>query len=162
MNALPGLLRRVNRVMFGFDLVLGGATLLVPAPTLRLLGHDEPSAETRHLFRRCGPVWLTFAAAHAVAAARGDPEDWWALAWLRATEIATDAIWAGSPALSRPGARLSLRAAGTFNLLLAAGFAHLARRERQAGRPRSLNGAPEGQTGTSGGCVTARKARSSE
>ena len=33
-----------------------------------MLGHDEPSPEAAHLFRRCGPIWLTFAAAHAVAA----------------------------------------------------------------------------------------------
>ena len=54
--------------------------------------------------------------------------DWWALAWLRGTEIATDALWSESPALSRPGAKLGLRLAGVANLAMAAGFGRLARR----------------------------------
>ena len=101
-----------------------------PAPTLRVLGHDEPSPDAEHLFRRCGPIWLTFAAAHAVAERRGEPRDWWALAWLRGTEIATDALWASSPAVSRPGARGGLYLAGAANLAMAAGFAWLAGRSR--------------------------------
>ncbi len=92
-----------------------------------MLGHDEPSPDAKHLFRRCGPIWLTFAAAHAVAAKRGDPRDWWALAWLRGTEIATDALWAESPAVSRPGAKLGLRLAGVANVAMAAGFAWLSK-----------------------------------
>ena len=83
-------LRLTNRGLIGFDLALGTGTLLAPDATLRALGHDEPSPDARHLFRRCGPIWLTFAAAHAVAARRNRPEDWWALAWLRGTELATD------------------------------------------------------------------------
>src|SRR3954452_13714513 len=59
-----------NRFMIGFDLVLGTATLLAPDATLRVLGHDTPSEETRALFRRCGPIWLTLAAAHALAEGR--------------------------------------------------------------------------------------------
>ena len=120
-------LRASNRTMIGFDLVLGSAALLAPDRTLRVLGHDPPSEDTRHLFRRCGPIWLTFAAAHAVAAARGEPRDWWALAWLRGTEIATDAVWSASPAMSRPGAKAGLWVAGLYNLAAAAGYARLAR-----------------------------------
>ena len=101
-----------------------------PEATLRHLGHDAPSQDARHLFRRCGPIWLTFAAAHLVAAVRDEPEDWWALAWLRGTEVFTDALWSASPALSRPGAKAGLRFAGAFNLGLAAGRAALARRRR--------------------------------
>lgn len=127
MNATD-LLRLTNRNMIAFDLLLGTGTLLAPAATLRVLGHDAPSEDAKHLFRRCAPIWLTFAAAHAVAAVRDRPEDWWALAWLRGTEIATDAIWSESPAVSRPGAKLALRAAGAFNLVVAVGFAGLARR----------------------------------
>ncbi len=119
--------------MIGFDLALGSGALLAPEPTLRLLGHESPSQDALHLFRRCGPIWLTFAAAHAVAAARGRPEDWWALAWLRATEIATDVVWAASPAVSRPRARAGLRLAGACNLGMALGFAWLARGESRAG-----------------------------
>lgn len=63
-----------------------------------------------------------------VAAARGEPRDWWALAWLRATEIATDALWSRSPALSRPGARAGLWLAGAGNVVMALGFARLSRR----------------------------------
>jgi hypothetical protein len=120
-------LRRWNLFMVGFDLLLGSGTLLAPGATLRVLGHTRPAPESEHLFRRCGPIWLTFAAAHAVAAVRGRPEDWWAVAWLRATEIATDVVWSGSPALTRPGARAGLRLAGAANLAMALGYARLAR-----------------------------------
>jgi hypothetical protein len=123
-------LRRANRSMIAFDLVLGSGALLAPRATLRILGHDAPRADTEELFRRHGPVWLTFAAAHAVAAVRGRPRDWWALAWLRGTEITTDALWSRSPAFSRPGARLALWYAGAANLAMALGFGALAR-ERQ-------------------------------
>ena len=121
-------LRLTNRNLIAFDLLLGLATILAPAQTLRVLGHEEPSEDAKHLFRRCGPIWLTFAAAHAVAERRGFQEDWWALAWLRGTEIATDALWAQSPAVSRPGAKTGLRLAGVFNLVVALGFGWLSRR----------------------------------
>jgi hypothetical protein len=121
-------LRLNNRTMIAFDLVLGSAAIAAPEATLRVLGHDEPSPDAAHLFRRCGPIWLTFAAAHALAARRGAPQDWWALAWLRGTEIATDALWSESPAVSRPGAKLGLRLAGVANLAMAAGFAWLSKR----------------------------------
>ena len=123
-------LRITNRNMAGFDLVLGSAAIAAPGATLRVLGHDEPSPDAAHLFRRCGPIWLTFAAAHAVAAVRDEPSDWWALAWLRGTEIATDSLWSASPAVSRPGAKLGLRLAGAANVAMAAGFAWLATRSR--------------------------------
>ena len=123
-------MRRVNRGMIAFDLALGAGALLAPTATLWALGHDRPSPDGLHLFRRCGPIWLTFALAHAVAAIRDEPEDWWALAWLRATEIATDTVWAQSPAVSRPCAKLALRLAGAFNLMAAVGFAGLARGTR--------------------------------
>jgi hypothetical protein len=121
--------------MVTFDAALGTCALLAPAATLRAIGHDQPSDDARHLFQRAGPIWLTFAAAHAVAAARGAPEDWWALAWLRGTEIATDVVWARSAAFSRPGAKVGLYLAGAFNLGLALGFGTLARRQRAAARP---------------------------
>jgi hypothetical protein len=121
-------LRLINRNMIAFDLLLGSAAIAAPAATLKLLGHDEPSPDAKHLFRRCGPVWLTFAAAHAVADRRGSPSDWQALAWLRGTEIATDALWASSPAVSRPGAKSGLRLAGAANLAMAAGFTWMSRR----------------------------------
>ncbi|MEZ5078252.1 MAG: hypothetical protein R2725_12525 [Solirubrobacterales bacterium] len=121
-------LQLTNRTMIGFDLALGSAAIAAPAATLRLLGHDEPSPDARHLFRRCGPIWLTFAAAHLVADRRGSAADWQSLAWLRGTEIATDALWASSPAVSRPGAKLGLRLAGVANVAMAAGFAWMSRR----------------------------------
>jgi hypothetical protein len=127
-------LRLTNRNLIGFDLALGTGALLAPDATLRALGHDEPSPDARHLFRRCGPIWLTFAAAHAVAHRRDRPEDWWAVAWLRGTELATDAVWARSESFSRPGARAGLWAAGVFNLAVAIGFGRLAReRSRRTG-----------------------------
>ena len=121
-------LELTNRNMVAFDLALGTGAMLAPAATLRLLGHEEPSEDATHLFRRCAPIWLTFAAAHAVAAVRGEPRDWWALAWLRGTEIATDVIWAQSPSITRPGAKLGLYFAGASNLAMALGFARLSRR----------------------------------
>ena len=121
-------LRLTNRNLIVFDLVLGTSALLAPAQTLRVLGHDEPSEDAKHLFQRCAPIWLTFAAAHAVADRRGFEQDWWAVAWLRATEIATDALWAESPAVSRPGAKLGLRLASLSNLIFAVGFGWLSKR----------------------------------
>lgn len=122
------LLEQTNRSMIAFDLVLGSAAVLAPGPTLRVLGHAPPSEDAKHLFRRCGPIWLTFAAAHAVAHRRGEPRDWWALGWLRATEIATDLLWSRSPAFTRPGARAGLALAGAANVAMALGFATLGRR----------------------------------
>ncbi len=125
---LAGLARLVNRNMIGFDLLLGSAAVAAPAATLRLLGHDEPSPDATHLFRRSGPVWLTFAAAHLVAERRGSAADWQSLAWLRGSEIATDALWSASPAVSRPGAKAALRLASASNLAMAAAFAWMSRR----------------------------------
>ncbi len=125
---LAGIIRLTNRNMVAFDLALGSAALVAPAATLRLLGHDEPSPDAEHLFRRCAPIWLTFAAAHLVADRRGRPGDWQALAWLRGTEIATDALWSASPAVSRPGAKAALRLASASNLAMAGAFAWMAKR----------------------------------
>jgi hypothetical protein len=121
-------LRLLNRNMIAFDLVLGTSAIAAPATTLKALGHDEPSPDAKHLFRRCGPIWLTFAAAHLVANRRGRPTDWQSLAWLRGTEIATDALWSASPAVSRPGAKLGLQLASLSNLAMAAGFAWMSKR----------------------------------
>lgn len=128
MADLEQVLKTINRGMIGFDLALGTGTLLAPDATLKLLGHEPPSDEARELFRRCGPIWLTFAAAHATAAARGDRRDWWALAWLRGTELATDIVWSRSPAFKRPGARAGLWLAGAANLAMTLGFGSLGRR----------------------------------
>jgi hypothetical protein len=121
-------LRQTNRNMIAFDLALGSGALLAPAATLRVLGHDEPSGDARELFRRCGPIWLTFAAAHLVAYRRNRSQDWWALSWLRGTELVTDIVWSRSAAFSRPGARAGLWFAGLSNVAMTLGFAHLARR----------------------------------
>ncbi len=120
-------LRKLNRNMIAFDLVLGTGALFAPAATLKVLGHERPSEDAEELFRRCAPIWLTFAAAHLVAERRGRPEDWWALAWLRGTELATDIVWSRSGAFTRPGARAGLWFAGLSNLAMTAGFAALAR-----------------------------------
>ena len=122
-------LRLTNRNMIVFDVVLGTATIVAPGATLRYaFGHENPNEDAIHLLRRCGPIWLTYAAAHVVAHRRGYAEDWWALAWLRGCEIATDALLAESPAVSRPGAKLGLRLASLSNLVMALGFGWLSRR----------------------------------
>lgn len=132
MHQIERILRTTNRSMIAFDLALGGGALLAPDATLKLIGHGPPSDDARELFRRNGPVWLTFAAAHAVAAVRGEPRDWCALGWLRGTEIATDALWASrSPAITRPSARAGLWLAGAGNLAMAIGFGALGRRSRR-------------------------------
>jgi hypothetical protein len=124
--------RLTNRGMIAFDLALGAGAILAPDATLRLIGHAPPSEDARELFRRCGPIWLTFAAAHLVAAVRDEPQDWWALAWLRGTEIATDAVWAAtSPGFTRPGAREGMFLAGVANTGMALGFGSLAERRRK-------------------------------
>src|SRR4051794_31264662 len=120
--------------MVGFDLALGSGALLAPRQTLAVLGHEAPTPDAEFLFRRCGPIWLTFAAAHALAAQRGERSDWWALAWLRGTEVATDILWSRSPAFTRPGARAGLWLAGGANLAMALGFGMLGR--RRGGRRR--------------------------
>ena len=135
------MLKAQNRFMAGFDVALGTGALLAPDQTLRVLGHFEPSDDARELFRRCGPIWLTFAAAHLFAAARDEPQDWWALAWLRGTEIATDVVWSRSLGFRRPGARAGLWYAGASNLAMAVGFGWLSarggpRRRRMLGRGR--------------------------
>jgi hypothetical protein len=127
MADLDARLRDLNRGMIAFDLALGSGALLAPDRTLALLGHESPSDDAREIFRRCAPIWLTFAAAHTMAATRGDRRDWWALAWLRGTEIATDALWSRSKAFTRPGARAGLWAAGAANLAMALGFGRLGR-----------------------------------
>jgi hypothetical protein len=127
---LEDLLRLQNRFMIGFDLVLGSATLIAPRSTLRLLGHDEPSAEVIAGFRRLSWVWLTFCAAHANAERRGNPEDWFALAWLRGTEMLADPIWSSSPGWRKPGSRPSLWFSGLANTAMTAGFAWMATREQ--------------------------------
>ncbi len=120
-------LKLQNRSMIAFDLALGSGALLAPRRTLAVLGHEQPSSDGERLFQRLGPVWLTFAGAHLVAARRGEAQDWWALAWLRGTEIATDVLWSASPAFTRPGARAGLWFAGAANLGMALGYAKLAR-----------------------------------
>lgn len=128
-------IRAVNWNMVGFDLALGSGALLAPRRTLRLLGHDVPSEDAEHLFQRCAPIWLTFAAAHLVAATRDEPRDWHALAWLRGTEWLTDVLWSRSPAVNRPGAKAGLWFAGAANVAMSAGFAHLARQGAKRRRP---------------------------
>ena len=123
-----------NRGMIAFDAVLGTATLLAPRQTLWVLGHERASADAEALFRRCGPIWLTFAAAHTLAAVRGEAHDWWALAWLRGTEVATDAVWAAtSPGFTRPGARVGMFLAGVANTAMAIGFGRRATRRPPSG-----------------------------
>ena len=63
-----------------------------------------------------------------VAERRDRPEDWWALAWLRGTELFTDVVWSRSPAFSRPGARAGMWLAAAGNLAMVIGFGRLARR----------------------------------
>jgi len=125
---LEQLVRLTNANMVVFDLALGTGAIVAPDTTLKLIGHETPSDDARELFRRCGPIWLTFSAAHALAAVRNKPEDWWAVGWLRATEIATDVVWSRSAAVSRPMAKQGLWFAGAFNLALAAGSWLVARR----------------------------------
>ena len=125
-------LEGLNAGMVAFDLGLGVLAIVAPRSGLRLLGHRTPSDDAAWLFRRCGPIWLTFAAAHLTAARRGAPRDWWALGWLRGAEIATDALWAQSPAFREDArARWALRLAGVANTGMALGFGRLgARPER--------------------------------
>ena len=127
MADLEPRLRDLNRGMIAFDLALASGALLAPDRVLSLLGHEAPSDDARELLRRCAPIWFTFAAAHATAAVRDDKRDWWALAWLRGTEIATDVLWSRSSAFTRPGARAGLWFAGAANLAMALGFARLGR-----------------------------------
>jgi hypothetical protein len=117
--------RGQSALMAGVDGALAAGALLAPGRTLRLLGHREPSEDAIWLFRRCGPIWATFAAAHVVAATRSQGRDWWALSWLRATEVATDVVWSRSPAFERH--RVLLAGAGAGNLAMSIAYAARAR-----------------------------------
>jgi hypothetical protein len=132
---LEDVTRRANAGMVAFDLALGTGALLAPHTTLAALGHAPPSPDAETLFRRCGPIWLTYAAAHLVAARRDRPEDWWALAWLRGTEWFTDLVWSRSPAVGRRGAA-SLYLATAGNLAMSLAFARLSRDRRRGRGPR--------------------------
>lgn len=127
---LEGAVELHNRGMAAFDLALGTGALLAPDATLKLLGHAAPSDDARELFRRLGPIWLTFAAAHTVAAVRGKPGDWQSLAWLRGTEIFTDGLWSRSAAFGTPRARAMMVGASVSNLAMSVAFGWLARRKR--------------------------------
>ena len=136
MADLETLLRTQNRFMIGFDVVLGAGALLAPDQTLAVLGHREPSDDARELFRRCAPIWLTFAAAHLVADRRGRPEDWWAVAWLRGTELATDFMWSRLSRSFYGRARRGMVFAGASNVAMAVGFGWMG--SRGAPRRRAL------------------------
>jgi hypothetical protein len=132
MADLEQFIQLQNKTMIAFDLSLATGALLAPDATLKALGHDTPSDDARELFRRCAPIWYTFAAAHAVAAARGTKADWWALSWLRGTELFTDVMWgAKSPKFSRPGSRQGMVVAGLGNAAMAAGYAWLAGKRKK-------------------------------
>ena len=129
-------LRLTNRNLIVFDLALGTGALLAPDLTLRVLGHDEPSPDARHLFRRCGPIWLTFAAAHAVADVATSPRTGGRWPGCAAPRSPPTSSGRTRTSFSRPGARLGLWLAGGFNLAVAVGFGWLARERSR--RPRGL------------------------
>ena len=131
MNA-NRVVRGQSAVMVGVDGALAAGALLAPARTLRLLGHRDPSEDTTGLFRRCAPIWATFAAAHVFAVTRGDERDWWALSWLRATEVATEVIWARSPGFTNHTQRAMLASLGAANLAMTVAYAARARQQRVA------------------------------
>jgi hypothetical protein len=54
------------------------------------------------------------------------------LAWLRGTELATDALWAQGPGFGTKRARTVMRLAGVANAGMAFGFAALAREGQPA------------------------------
>ncbi len=126
---LDGQLRQTNRNMIAFDLVLGlgraararrrpcGCSATTSPPTTP---RSSSAAAARSGSPSPPPTWSPTAANRA--------KDWWALAWLRGTELATDILWSRSPAFSRPGARAGLWFAGLGNLAMTLGFGYLARR----------------------------------
>lgn len=131
------ILRLTNLIMIGVDIGFGIAALLAPKRTMRFFGHDDPSRDAEHLFRNSAGLWLTFGAAHTVAAARGRSEDWWALAWLRTTEILVNAVWFFSPSVTRLRPRFFLFRATFFNVILALGFRRIALTKGSAENPKS-------------------------
>lgn len=138
MTDFSQIVRAQNRFMIGFDLVLGTGTLLAPDQVLRMLGHREPSDDAREAFRRCAPIWLTYAAAHALADRRGRPEDWWAVAWLRGTEIATDVLWSQRSRAFNARGRRAMVFAGVSNVAMALAYGQQASRQRAPRRAARL------------------------
>ena len=78
--------------------------------------------------------WTVFLFAHTIAEVRSEPRDWWALAWLRGTEIATDALWSRSSSFNARGRR-GMWFAGASNATMALGYGWLA--SRRGARRRS-------------------------
>ena len=132
------LLRQTNRNMIAFDLALGSAALLAPDATLRVLGHDEPSPDARELFRRCGPIWLTFAAAHrSPTAATVQRTGGRSPGCAAPSSPPTSSGRARAPSRG-PAPAAGLWFAGAANLAMATGFAWLAR--ERSSRPSGLRG----------------------
>jgi hypothetical protein len=119
-----------NRAMVAVEAALGAGAIAAPERTLRLMGHEDRSAAAVREFRRFAPIFLTLAAAHALAAVRGNTEDWWALAGLRATELATEPVWKRSAAFSTPTQRRVIAGAAGANLAMSLGLARVAARRK--------------------------------
>jgi hypothetical protein len=111
-----------NRFMAGFDLALGSAALTAAEATLRLLGHHQPSEDAVHLFEALRADLAHLRGRPRGGRRAGHGKDWWALAWLRGSDVATDAVWARSPAFRRPGVRAVMTSVGLANLAMTVAF----------------------------------------
>ena len=127
------LLRLTNRNMVAFDLALGSAALLAPDATLRALGPRRAVARRAPPVSPLRPDLADLRRRPPGRRPPRPPEDWWALAWLRGTELATDIVWSRSAAFIRPGARAGMWFAGALQPGDGVGFARLARERSRAG-----------------------------
>jgi hypothetical protein len=102
--------------MLAVDLGLGAGALAVPTRTLRLMGQANPSEDAVWLFRRCGPVWLTFAAGHALI----------------------EPAWSRSPVSGNAGLRTAIAATAGATLAFSLGYAQLTSRRRRRSLPEAV------------------------
>ena len=127
-------LRRTNRTMITFDLVLGSATLVAPSATLPVMGHDEPSAETEELFRRCRSGLVDVRRAAPGGGGARAPTRLVGAALAASDRAGHRDRVVALARRSRPGARQALWAGGAANLAMTLGFGRLAARSGESRR----------------------------
>ena len=121
--------------LVGFDILLGGLSLLKPELVLRLFSPGS-RPEGAPLLRRAGSIWLFFVPIQLWAALRTDnPSALRAVAILRLQEVGADPVWLATGEEFGGFGRFGLVFAPMFNLVAGAYLWLLARDlEKEAAR----------------------------
>lgn len=124
--------------LVGFDILLGGLSLLKPEFVLKLFSpSSEPKGAT--LLRRTGAIWLFFVPVQLWAALRTEnPVALRAVAILRLQEVGADPVWLAEGEGFGVFGRFGLAFAPIFNLVVGAYLWLLARDLERRGRAVNL------------------------